>query len=228
MHYVNLHTHAQSGNPGILEIVNQYPDELDPSVRYFSIGVHPWRINEKRLERDFEVLESKLVEKNCLAVGECGLDKRIDTEFEIQAQVFERQLLLAEKYRKPVIVHCVAAYQETIGMKRQLGISVPVIIHGFSKNAQVAKSLLDAGFYLSFGKWLLRNPELESVFQSVPDDRIFLETDTAEESIEEVYALAAKYNVVNMDEMKALIGRNVETVFGHDQSLRLAKQFANF
>lgn len=213
MKWLNLHTHSQTNNPDIIEIVNQYPDEFDDSAKYFSIGVHPWRIDENRLESDLKFLESKLSDKNCLAIGECGLDKRIEISPELQLEVFELQLLLAEKYKKPVIVHCVAAYQEVIDIKKRMKISVPMIIHGFSKNAQVAKSLIDNGLYLSFGKWLLRNPELETAFLSVPDDRLFLETDTAAETILQVYELAAKYKDLSSDEIKISVSKNFEKVF---------------
>lgn len=213
MKLLNLHTHSQTGNPDILELVNQYPDEFDDSAGHFSIGIHPWRIDESRLQSDLQILESKLTDKKCLAIGECGLDKRIETPIELQLEVFKMQLSLAEKYKKPVVIHCVAAYQEVIETKKRMNIRVPMIIHGFSKSEQVAKSLVDNGFYLSFGKWLLRNPELESAFNSVPDNRFFLETDTAEESIEQVYELAAKYRNVDLELLKSNLASNFETVF---------------
>ena len=88
-----------------------------------------------------------------------------------------------------------------------------MLIHGFSKNKQVAKELIDNGFYISFGKYLLRNPELETVFQSIPNDRFFLETDTVEEGIEVVYDLAAQYKNCNLDELQQQIKSNFATVF---------------
>jgi len=210
--YFNLHTHQSSGKVDVVELVNQYPDEFNP-LKYFTIGIHPWRISKQRLDADLNFIESKLLDRNCLALGECGLDKRIETPLEAQIPVFKAQLHLAGKYRKPVVLHCVAAYQETIEIKKELGISVPMIIHGFSKNEQVAKQLLDAGFYLSFGKYLLRNPELETVFKSIPDDRFFLETDMIDETIQEVYSLAAKYKNKTIEQLKQTINKNVSAVF---------------
>ena len=154
--FYNLHTHKSSNLPDVLEIVNQYPNEFDASVQFFSIGIHPWYINVERVEEDLVIIEEKLQLQNCLALGECGLDKRIEIPLEIQTKVFEKQVVLAKKYKKPVILHCVSAYQEVIEIKKRLQIDVPMVIHGFSKNEPVAKSLLDNGFYLSFGKYLLR------------------------------------------------------------------------
>lgn len=213
MQFFNLHTHKYTNQPDVLELVNQYPQEFDTEIPFYSIGIHPWYIDEKRLEKDLEIIEIKLQEKNCLALGECGLDKRIEIQFDLQQSVFEKQLILAEKYQKPVVIHCVAAFQEVIEIKKRLKIKVPMLIHGFSKNEQVAKQLIDAGFYISFGKYLLRNPELESVFKSIPNDRFFLETDTIEEGIREVYTLAAKYKELELIELQEIINRNFKKVF---------------
>jgi TatD DNase family protein len=216
MEFFNLHTHVFTNQPNILELVNQYPQEFDPSIPFYSIGIHPWFIVEERVESDLQIIESKLQEPNCLAAGECGLDKRIDVPMELQQTVFEKQLLLAEKYKKPVVIHCVAAFQELIDTKNRLQITVPILIHGFSKKEQLAKQLLDNGFYISFGKYLLLNPELESVFKMMPDDRFFLETDTVEEGIQEVYALAAKYKNINIKELQNIIRTNFNKVFNFE------------
>lgn len=216
MKFFNFHTHKFTNRPDVLELVNQYPQEFDASIPFYSIGIHPWYIVEDKVEMDLGIMESKLKENNCLAIGECGLDKRIEIPIDLQQAVFEKQLLLAQKYGVPVVIHCVAAFQEVIAIKKKLNIRVPMIIHGFSKNEQTAKQLLEHGFFISFGKYLLRNPELESVFKSVPNDRFFLETDTIEENIEAVYALAAKYKGVNLQEIQKQINCNFQAVFKTD------------
>jgi TatD DNase family protein len=215
MKFFNLHTHQSSKQADVLELVNQYPQEFDASIPNYSIGIHPWHIVEDRIGADLEIIETKLNDENCLAIGECGLDKRIEIPMALQQMVFEKQLVLAEKYRKPVVIHCVAAFQEIIAIKKKMAISVPMIIHGFSKNKEIAEQLIANGFYLSFGKYLLRNPELELVFKSIPKERLFLETDTIEEGIAAVYELAAKYRNIGLVEMTAIINANFNTVFKH-------------
>ncbi len=213
MKFFNLHTHHYTNQPDVLELVNQYPHEFNDLVPNYSIGIHPWYIVEDRIEADFEFLESKLTDEKCLAIGECGLDKRIALSMDLQQNIFEKHLALAEKYQKPVIIHCVAAFQELIAITKNRKVSVPMIVHGFSKNELVAKELLANGFYLSFGKWLILNPELEVVFQSVPNERFFLETDTITEEIQEVYALAAKYKNIEINSLEEIILKNYNTVF---------------
>ena len=187
---------------GLLFFVNQYPWNFDRNLSNYSIGIHPWYINENRLQLDLKIIEEKLQLSQCLALGECGLDKRIEIPLALQIDVFEKQIALAQKYQKPIILHLVSAFEELIEIKRRLKITVPMIVHGFSKNEQLAKQLVDNGFYLSFGKYLLQNPELENVFKSVPNDRFFLETDTIEESMHEVYKVASKYKNITILEIQ--------------------------
>ncbi|HPW97690.1 MAG TPA: TatD family hydrolase [Flavobacterium sp.] len=213
MKYYNLHTHTFTNNPKVVELVNQYPWEFDNTIPQYSIGIHPWHIDENRLKQDLKTIEEKLALPECLALGECGLDKRIEIPIALQLEVFEHQIVLAEKFKKPLLLHLVAAYDELIALNKRLKISVPVVLHGFSKNEQVAKQLLDNGFYLSFGKYLLRNPELKTVFQSIPNDRFFLETDMIEETLEEVYVLAANYKGIDLEEMKTVVATNWKNVF---------------
>ena len=211
--FINLHTHQFSNLSDVVEVVNQYPWEFNDSIPTYSIGIHPWYIDEIRLESDLNIISEKLKLPECLALGECGLDKRIEISLELQTSVFKQQLELVKQTDKPIILHCVAAYDEVIAIKKELKVENPMIIHGFSKNEQVANSLLKNGFYLSFGKYLLRNPELEKVFKFAPENRILLETDTIEESIYEVYEKAAFIKGISVEEMKAIFFQNYSKIF---------------
>lgn len=196
-----------------MEVVNQYPWEFDASVPNYSIGIHPWYIDENRLETDLEFIKQKLQLDECLALGECGLDKRIEIPLNLQISVFKKQLELVKETQKSIVLHCVAAYDEVIAIKNEMKIENPMIIHGFSKNEQVAQSLLKNGFYLSFGKYLLRNPDLEKVFTFAPENQILLETDTIEESIYQVYEKAAAIKGISVEQMKAIVFNNFSKIF---------------
>ena len=213
--FINLHTHQFSNLSDVIEVVNQYPWEFDASIPNYSIGIHPWYIDENRLENDLEIIKEKLQLSECLALGECGLDKRIEIPMELQISVFKKQLEIVKLTNKPIVLHCVAAFDELIAIKKELKISNPMLIHGFSKNEQVAKSLLNNGFYLSFGKYLLRNPDLEKVFTFAPENQILLETDTIEESIHEVYEKAASIKGISIEDMKTIVFTNFSKIFNN-------------
>lgn len=211
--FINLHTHKFSNLSDVIEVVNQYPSEFDASVPNYSIGIHPWYIDKNRLETDLEIIKEKLQLTGCLALGECGLDKRIEIPLDLQISVFKKQLELVKETQKPIVLHCVAAYDEVIAIKNEMKIENPMIIHGFSKNEQVAQTLLKNGFYLSFGKYLLRNPDLEKVFTFAPENQILLETDTIEESIYQVYEKAAVIKGISVEEMKTIVFTNFSKIF---------------
>ncbi len=210
---INLHTHDPETKTGTISVVNVYPEQSIPEKGFYSTGIHPWRIRKDHTAAELAVISQRLGDKNCVAVGECGLDKRIEMPLAAQLPVLERQLLLADAFRKPVIVHCVAAFQEVIEIKKRLNLSVPLIIHGFSKNLQLAESLLQQGFFLSFGKHLLDNPGLSAVFIHIPEDRFFLETDKPGESIHRIYEAAASARNIPLEQLTEMMQRNFNFVF---------------
>lgn len=213
MQFINLHTHHHSNQLNTFELVNQYPLEYHSTIPYYSMGIHPWFIKEATLDQEFEILTQKIQDKNCLAIGECGLDKRIDVPLDLQQAVFERQLLLAQHVQKPVIIHCVAAFDELIESTKRLQIEVPIIVHGFSKNSQLANQLIQQGFYISFGKYLFQMPNLASVLNQIPEERFFLETDTALQTIEDVYQLVAKSKGISVPALQEKVKQNFESIF---------------
>lgn len=211
--FFNLHTHNPTTKPGELALVNQYPLEFDEKILFCSVGIHPWFIKEETLEQELALLEHYIKLPQVAAVGECGLDKRIAVPFDLQIRVFEAQLHVAQQIQKPLIIHCVAAFQELISIVSAQQISVPIIIHGFSKNVQLAQQLLQQGYYLSFGKYLMQQPELAEVLAKVPQDRFFLETDAMDRSIEEVYAKAADCKKMSIDQIKSSLNCTFAAVF---------------
>lgn len=156
-----------------------------------SIGLHPWYLEPDAWEKELEQLRSLAQKENMLAIGECGLDKITETPWELQLQAFKVQIDLANEVRKPLIIHCVRAFEELLHVFREKAPQVPVIIHGFHKKTAVAEKLLAAGFYLSFGKALLANDTAHEAFLHTPEDRFFLETDDADINIAEIYKAAA-------------------------------------
>lgn len=211
--FINLHTHQFSKDSEVIEVVNQYPWAFDATIPNYSIGIHPWFIDENRLVADLDCITEKLQLAPCLAIGECGLDKRIDIPMALQISVFRKQLEIAKQTHKPIILHCVAAFDEVIAIKNEMKIANPMIVHGFSKNTQVAQSLLNNGFYLSFGKYLVHKLEMEKVFKFVPENQILLETDTIGESIYQVYEKAAAVKEISVAEMKAIVFDNFSRIF---------------
>lgn len=82
-----------------------------------------------------------------MAIGEVGLDKVTSTPFDLQMNILQKQLELAKKYDKPVIIHCVKAYSDLIKIKKRDFKMQVWIFHGFNTSWQVAEQLLQMHCY---------------------------------------------------------------------------------
>ncbi|MBF6608294.1 MAG: TatD family hydrolase [Flavobacterium sp.] len=213
MNFIDLHTHTLPKREDVDAVLNQYPAEADSTLAMFSTGIHPWYIAAESLDDELGKMEELLARENCVAVGECGLDKKSKTDFRLQLEAFEAQLKLATNFRMPVIVHCVAAFQEIISLKSNLSVEVPMIIHGFSKSDELAQQLLNHGFYLSFGDRILESDALRQVLKNVPADRFFLESDSADVDIAEIYKTGAESRGAGTSELIQQMHSNFNSVF---------------
>ncbi|MHC5202675.1 TatD family hydrolase [Myroides sp. LJL119] len=188
---INIHTHQLISQDNIVEILQVYPNLIGLDVPTFSIGIHPWYISLNQVEQDLQTIENVIQTKACLAIGECGLDKNSSVSLSDQLQVFQSQLLLAQKYKKAVILHLVSHFDHAMALKKDLDITVPLIVHGFRKSLSLAQNLIDKGFYLSFGSALLKSDKLQETFKSLPKERLFLETDDQTDfTIDQIYGKA--------------------------------------
>jgi TatD DNase family protein len=151
--------------------------------------------------------------QHVLAIGECGLDKICSISFELQQKVFSAQIELANTINKPLIIHCVRAYEEVQQLLQQHRNKVPVIFHGFNKNELLAKQLVDKGFYLSFGK-SLQQTVLQQLIKNIPAVKMFFETDDADIDIAAVYAIAAGALQIDINSLSLQIQKNAAAVFG--------------
>lgn len=146
-----------------------------------------------------------------LAIGESGLDKLTTTSWHIQMEAFAASIQIAQMQDKPLIIHCVRAWQEILSMLKEANFQ-KAIFHGFAKNATLARQIVDAGHYLSFGK-ALSQKNVSDALQSVPPDRFFLETDDSPMSIETVYGMAAQVLGWPLARVKAQAWHNFAALF---------------
>lgn len=211
--FIDIHTHSNTTKKGI-SIYSLYENfDLISDSRLYSIGFHPAFIAND-LTDSWIIFVNAARMKQVVAIGECGLDKICSTEFNLQMEVFKKHIQLAKELQKPLIIHCVKSWQELTDVLNKLHSKVPVIIHGFNNNLNIARLLISKGFYLSFGKSIFFD-RMHNVLQNVPIEKVFFETDNSDLSIQEIYNAAAK--ILHMDQLtlSALIQRNAANVFGN-------------
>ncbi len=216
--FLNAHTHHLSHQSDVLDLYNQFPKAINDDAKLFSVGIHPAYIKTSSIEEELEIIRENLSNKNCLAIGEIGLDKLCETDFELQIDVFERQLQLASEYRFPVIIHSVRAYQEILHIRKKLKLTIPFIFHGFNKNEQILNQIIAQNCYASFGKNLLYNKNLQIIFAKLSANQFFLENDASEISIKEIYTIAAEIRNSTIKELQLQQAKNWKTVFGYEVS----------
>ena len=178
----------------------------------YSVGIHPWFINNVKLKEEMVAMKIASHKENVLAIGECGLDRLCETDFKLQEKVFTEQIIWANEIAKPLIIHSVRAHREVLHLLKEYNVTSPFIFHGFNNSYEQAKQILDAGGYLSFGKALL-NPGMEETFSKIPLGSIFLETDDSDISIETVYRQASKIKNITAERLHLQIQENVIKVF---------------
>lgn len=203
---INIHTHRSTGRQ--IEVVNRTFEDLVPE--YFSFGIHPWEI--ELWDEKINEMSQVLSEENCLAVGEIGLDKLKGPNLVRQMTIFKQQIQLAEQHKLPVILHCVKAWNELKNLKRELKPKQPWIFHGFSK-ASLTKEVLNERIYISLGQAILTSLSLQNALLNIPLDRLFLETDDASCTIEEIYQKVSELKNIPLSELEKQLEENFKLVF---------------
>ena len=131
-----------------------------------------------------------------VAIGECGLDffymsEGADRVAEVRRQTdaFLAQIALAAEVRKPLVIHCRAAFPELIGILKEHRAAlsappVPGVVHFFTGTIEDARQLLELGFSFTFGGAVTFPPrkgraagDYDELIGFLPPDRILSETD---------------------------------------------------
>ncbi|HEY5510331.1 MAG TPA: TatD family hydrolase [Prolixibacteraceae bacterium] len=187
--YVDLHTHRKTQWGQVVSVNNLMLNETtDLPSHPFSAGLHPWHADQLSLETLSARLNECLVSPDLVAIGETGLDKVCKTPMDLQKDVFEFQLKIASENRKPVIIHCVKAWDELIEISSNYK-SIK-ILHGYNGGIQLTERLLKLGFCFSIGKAILNSgSKVFSAVNLIPHTSLFCETDIAEISIIQIYKI---------------------------------------
>ena len=217
--FINTHTHRQLYDAQH-ELVSLRLNS-DEKAQIYSLGIHPWYIDENNIIKELEELKARVVEKNCLAIGECGLDKISKVDFALQQEVFVEQIKLANMVQKPLIIHCVKAFNELLNCLNLYDNKVPVIVHGFNNNENIVRLLVSQGIYLSFGKALLGyESNAAKAIIVVGRKNFFLETDNADVSIKYIYKKASELLHIEEEIVKLQLQTNFEKVFNFNTEIK--------
>lgn len=196
---LDCHTHSHEVNG--LAIRSLTYEEWSGGVtigegQLYSIGLHPWSLPlAERLSDLIDQMRSLLASTpQIVAVGECGIDKvRSNASLAEQRTWLEAQMRLACQFHRPILLHTVRAWSETIEIRRELAQEFdqlpPMVLHGFRARGEVAQMMLHQGFALSFG----RHYDLAALQLAYEANALLVETDELPQGLTHREALAEIY-----------------------------------
>lgn len=164
-----------------IRLAENFPDQ----PVFTTIGIHP----EDEEAGDFQPaqLQALLGSKKIVGIGETGLDysRLPDGEgMDIQADLFEQHILLAQQARLPLVVHCrdrqgaTEAYEHCASILRRHSFS-RFVMHCFSMSWTEAEKFLELGGMISFTGIITfpKSGETQEVVKKIPAEKYLLETD---------------------------------------------------
>lgn len=159
-------------NIEVLELVKKY------DIFYGTLGFHPNELDSFNADNLNFILEH-INDDKIVGIGEIGLDYHYDdVDKERQKIVFRRQLELAEKYNKPVIIHSRDSIGDTYNILKEYNVKGD--IHCFSGSVEMAREFVKIGYYIGVGGIItFKNAKnIIEVVKDIPLSYILLETDS--------------------------------------------------
>ncbi len=146
------------------------------------VGIQPNYVAEAQ-HGDWERIEELAGHPRVVGIGETGLDRYWDhAPFDLQVEYFDRHLALSRRVKKAFVVHCREAESDVVAQLRRAAETAPLrgVMHSFCGDAETAAECLDLGLHISFAGMLTfkKNDALRATAQTVPADRLLVETDS--------------------------------------------------
>lgn len=170
---LNAGADMQSSGRGI-ELANRN------DLIYAAVGIHPHDA-KNAVADDYLQLECwAFAEKKVVAIGEIGLDYHYDfSPRDVQQQVFVRQLTIARKTGKPVVIHNRESHGDMLKILQTHAAGLRGVFHCYSGSIEMLEQLLNMGLYISVGGpvTFANARKLSEVVRHIPLERLLIETD---------------------------------------------------
>ena len=159
-------------NQEVIDLCNKYKNV------YGTIGIHPTEI-DKITENSYQIIIDNINNKKIIGIGEIGLDYYWNKEDkEKQKAVFIKQLDIARKYNKAVVIHSREAIGDVYEILKNYS-DLKKDIHCFTGSIEMANNFIKIGCKLGIGGVLtFKNSKLKEVIKEIPIQAILLETDS--------------------------------------------------
>lgn len=196
---INIHTHKNTVEPDMLKlgIVDFVRNQQAEHFNYYTAGIHPWDIETILYSKFEQKIITHLSNKNCLGLGEIGLDKTIQSSLAQQEEVLVSQLKLAQQMKTQfLVIHNVKATDELYRILNSFKNKWCLLLHDFRGNRAIFDQFSKiADVYLSLGTQFFVGQNSSQKLLDLPSHKIFFETDDKElNEVEHIQALYHKYS----------------------------------
>lgn len=160
-------------NLEVIELVNNYPNI------YGVIGIHPEAV-DNITEDSFKIIEDNINNPKIVGIGETGLDYYwVKDNKEKQIELFIKQIEIANKYNKTVVIHSRESINDTYNILKE-HLKTKAVMHCYSSSLEMAKKFTDLGIMLGIGGVVTfkNSKALKEVVENIPVDKLLLETDS--------------------------------------------------
>lgn len=154
-----------------------------PNILYAAVGIHPHFVKDDWNDKSTDGLEELIKNPGVVAVGECGLDFNKDySPRELQESAFKKQVDLAVRYKKALLVHDRDAHQSILDILKEFDTALPpVVIHCFTGTKDQIKAYIERGYYIGVTGYLCKEKHGETLRDAIKDgtlplDRIIVQT----------------------------------------------------
>ena len=159
-----------------IEIAKRFPNTCRAAV-----GIHPSEVSKINIDSECKKIEGIINAPEVIAVGEIGLDYHYGVEDkEEQIELLKKQIVLSNKYSKPIIFHVRDAFGDFMNIINNITINKKGVIHCFSGSKEIALELTNKGFYLGVGGVLTfkNSKEIKNVILNMDKTKLLFETDS--------------------------------------------------
>lgn len=161
-------------NKEVIDLVNKYDNV------YGVIGIHPEEIANVS-EDDFTYIEENINNPKIIGIGEIGLDYHYDYDRDLQKELFIRQIEIAKKYNKTIVIHSRDAIEDTLKILNDYkNDNLKIVMHCYSSSLEIAKELIKNNVKLGIGGVLTfkNSVKLKEIVKELPLSSFLLETDS--------------------------------------------------
>jgi TatD DNase family protein len=207
----------------VFTLAKKYSDHCFPMM-----GLHPTSVKENYLD-ELKFIEKQLDTSKIIAIGETGIDLYWDKSFlREQEEVFRTQIAWAIELDLPLVIHARESFPEIFAALDKYGSpKLRGVFHSFTGTLEDLQRALSYGFMIGInGIVTFKNSELAEVVESIPSEKLLLETDSPflaphpfrgrrnESSyLTEIAKKIAEIYNLNQEDIARITTRNAEKLF---------------